>query len=299
LKTGKSRIIKTFGKGISRWLIFMAPLYLLFAMGVGKAWSQPTPDIKNGWFVNMKAFAESAHASITCEYCHGDMTSGRTRPHPDPRLANFLKSDPRVTYDYSRCQTCHRKSYERYLLGEHAKVLAKLAQPEPSSDTVTSVRRAPTCGNCHSAHYARAHLSRVEIGKLMTAECGSCHPDQQKSYLENYHGKTAVNLEYDKGAYCTDCHSAHTTLSLQNPDNRLTACKRCHPKAGAEFANIVIHYSHVDLETKDAAKKTRILRIGLISVLSLIFVVVLLIFFYSHAFLLMLRKMHEKLRKHE
>jgi hypothetical protein len=49
----------------------------------------------------------------------------------------------------------------------------------------------------------------------MTEMCGVCHPVQKRSYLENYHGKTAVHLKYEASAYCTDCHRAHTCLSLK------------------------------------------------------------------------------------
>ena len=300
METGNSRKVKIAGCTLSRYLIVLTFSILLSASGIGSAWSAPDADMRNGWFVNMKAFSASAHASIACENCHGDMTDGATRPHPDTDHPDFLTSNPRDTFDYASCRPCHRKSYERYLQGEHAKVLTASAAPEPAPTPAKPPRKAPTCGHCHSAHYAKAHLTRVETGRQMTAQCGSCHPDQQKSYLENYHGKTAVNLGYDKAALCTDCHGAHTVLSLENPDQRLTACRRCHPDARAEFANIVIHYSHnAASATEDVSKKTRLTRIGLISTLSLVFIVAVLVFFYSHTFLLMLRKIHDKLRKNE
>jgi hypothetical protein len=133
----------------------------------------------------------------------------------------------------------------------------------------------------------------------MTDTCGSCHPGQKQSFLANYHGKAAVNLGYDKAAFCTDCHGAHTALSLKDKEQALNACKRCHVDAGPEFANIIIHAAADTLELKSDAKKSGLKWVHWLGTLSLVFVTAVLAFFYMHTGLLMLRKLHEKLRRHK
>ncbi len=72
----------------------------------------------------------------------------------------------------------------------------------------------------------------------MTQSCGECHLEQKNSFLANYHGKAAVNLGYDKAAFCTDCHGAHTTISLEDKDVALKTCQRCHFDATPESSTI-------------------------------------------------------------
>ncbi len=265
-------------------------------MGVGNTWGKLTPD-HSTWFVDMSRFSQSAHTGISCEECHGTMKEDG-KAHPDSKDPNFLKSESKKTYDYTRCGKCHRKAYERYLEGEHAEALKKEMDKATPRESVK--KYAPRCGDCHSSHYDKAHVSRVETGKKMVETCGACHVPQKESYLENYHGKAAVNLKYDKAAYCTDCHGAHTCASLKNnKEAALAVCQRCHARATKEFTEFVIHYGDNGIEEKDDEKKSYVSRIHIISLLSLTFVIVMLCAFYSHTFLLMLRKVHEKLRRHD
>ena len=254
------------------------------------------PMAASSWFVNMKTFSASAHTGLSCQECHGDMSDAGT-PHPSPSNPETLQLDIRRAYDYSRCAKCHKKAHERYQEGEHGrKRQAELAAEEEADRVVT--RFAPTCGHCHSSHYQKSHLSRVETGRNMLVTCGACHEEQKRSYLENYHGKAAVNLGDERAAYCTDCHGAHTCASLKSDaDAVLTTCRQCHPDAGPGFAQIVIHNSTEATEEKSPEKRAFISRIHLAGSLSFAFVAILLVCFYSHSFLLMLRKIHHKLRK--
>ncbi len=261
--------------------------------GFTNAWGNTVPASQPGWFVDMNRFSRSAHGSIKCEDCHGPMT-GMGKSHPDPMAKDFLKIETKKIFDYQSCNKCHKNSFERFLSGEHAKALIK----EKETGVLSKTGPAPICGDCHSAHYADSHLSRAEINKAMTTTCGSCHPDQMKSYLANYHGKTAVNLGFDKSASCTDCHGAHHCNSLKEKAAALKSCQRCHPNAQPQFADIIIHDSKTGLDKKSDAKKTGLQTVHALSLISLIFIVMVLAFFYSHSCLLMLRKIHEKLRKH-
>jgi hypothetical protein len=274
------------------------------------------------WFVDLSQYADSAHGSLKCQECHGPMTGNmpaignmpvdgnmpedghgpapgngplKGKIHPDPGAANFLESRTQRTFDYQTCKKCHKNSHERSLEGEHAKAAVK----EKESGKPSKTGFAPGCGDCHSAHYSKSHKSRVWIGRQMIETCGTCHPEQRVSFLTNYHGRAAVNLGYEKAAFCTDCHGAHTTRSLREKEEALNACRRCHPDATPEFANIIIHDSKKTLTLKNDAKKSGLKWVHIMAGLSLTFVGAILAFFYMHTGLLMLRKLHEKLRRHK
>lgn len=275
-------------------LIYLPVICLLVIIFQETSWAKPIPKVQSGWFVDMQRYASSAHGALKCEDCHGSMM-GNGLSHPNIQDKEYLKHEVRQVFDYKNCERCHRKSYERYLSGDHAIAMAK----EKETASISKIRHAPVCGDCHSAHYTKSHLSRKEIGIEQTESCGRCHPDQKRSYLANYHGKAAVNLGYDKSASCTDCHGGHNVLSLKDPVLALQACQRCHPDAQPQFANIIIHDSRIDVDKKNETKQTGIHRVHMLSFMSLIFVVSILVFFYSHSCLLMLRKLQEKLRNHK
>lgn len=271
---------------------------LIFFFNLGPVHAATRPAEASSWFINMNRFMASAHAAISCEECHKDLTRPEVT-HPDPEAKTFLKADAVRRYDYRYCQSCHRSSYEKYRKGAHARALQKeQSLPAPKGD-----RQAPTCGDCHSGHYARSHLSRVETGIRMTAVCGDCHRPQLFTYLDNYHGKAAVNLKDPDAAYCTDCHGAHECISLKEREAALTACQRCHPDAGKSFAEFVIHPITEDTPPEDQTeadvkKKERVALIRVISMVMGILVLFVVCFFYGHTFVWLLRELHQKLRKH-
>jgi hypothetical protein len=219
--------------------------------------------------------------------------------HPDYRNLEKVKRDTLRIYNYDLCKDCHRVAHERVGEGVHANALKKEKTEGVAIDKITGKpRHAPNCGDCHASHYDRSHLSRSDLGKIMIQRCGECHPQQLETYLTNYHGKAAARLDHERAAFCTDCHGAHTGYSLKSDDKHLLAtCRSCHPDAGPGFANIVIHYDPDNTEEKSPQKTAAISCIHLISVASLIFIVVLLSCFYSHSFMLQLRKLHDHLRK--
>ncbi|OQY48240.1 MAG: hypothetical protein B6240_04940, partial [Desulfobacteraceae bacterium 4572_87] len=160
-------------------------------------------------------------------------------------------------------------------------------------------KKAPTCGNCHSGHYVKGHLSRVEIGREMVSVCGTCHPAQAATYLDNYHGKAAVNLGDKNAAFCTDCHGAHHCRSLKEKKVALAACKRCHLAATENFTQVIIHNTTRDLAENDRRKRAHVALIRVVTVLMTILVLLVVGFFYGHSFIWILRELHEKLRKHQ
>lgn len=333
MQTGNSKSNNKFKTGLIFVLLTAGCFFLVLAL-FSNAQAKTTSPALSTWFVEMNQYADGAHGSLKCEECHGpmivkkiskktgkdivkeisketgqeidrpsdnkitetiDKTASLYNIHPDPKDANFLTSQTKRKFDYQSCKKCHKSAHDRYRKGEHAKALTKeITEGKPSKTGF-----APTCGDCHSAHYSKSHRSRPMIGVDMTQTCGACHPDQKTSYLANYHGKAAVNLGYEKAAFCTDCHGAHTTFSLKDKELVLKTCKRCHSDATPEFSNIIIHDSTKNLELKSDAKKSGLKWVHWLGSLSLFFVVAVLVFFYTHTGLLMLRKLHEKLRRHK
>jgi len=282
-------------------LIFAGVLFVCLALGT---WTRtgaalaPTPSDSSGWFIDLTRFSESAHRNFTCESCHGDMDDQGKR-HPNPEDATHLKSNATRIYDYRRCRSCHRESYERYLRGAHAEALAKQERATAPGDLKSADGlKAPTCGDCHAAHYGKSHLSRAATGKQMTGVCGTCHPAQAATYLENYHGKAGVNLGDDASAYCTDCHGAHECVSLKDRKTALKACQRCHPKAGEQFSEFVIHLTREGIAGENKEKQKHVTIIKIVTLIMMIIVILVVGFFYGHSFLWLLREIHEKLRKH-
>ena len=263
--------------------VSLLPFFVLFfLLGSAYSSSQSTKETlpKRSWWIDRGKFLSSSHGGLSCSECHADIEEKGVK-HPNPKLLGRVST---LLFDYKKCEKCHPQEYQRYLKGAHAKAL------------VERKKDAPTCGNCHVTHYVPSGRSRLELGKWMTEICGTCHPVQKRTYLENYHGKTAALLEYEASAYCTDCHGAHTCLSLKKKDV-LEACQKCHPNAKLRFTGFVIHASEKGVKKEDVEKleKTRIIRWIEVGFGILVFVV--LAFFYSHTLVWTLRKVHEWLKR--
>jgi hypothetical protein len=259
-------------------------LLLFFLLGVG---CSSSPSIENlprrSWWIDMGQFLSSPHGRFACSECHSNIEEKGVK-HPDPKL---LGKSPALLFDYKKCEKCHPQEYQRYLKGAHAKAL------------VERKKNAPTCGNCHVSHYVLSDQSRVELGKRMTEMCGVCHPVAKRTYLENYHGKAAVLLGYAASAYCTDCHGAHTCLSLKKREQALEVCRNCHPDARIRFTDFVIHASEEGVKKEEVEKLEKLRLIKWVEVGFGIFVFGVLAFFYSHTLIWSLRKTHEWLKKRD
>ncbi len=251
----------------------------------------------SSWFIDLSRFSQSAHGTLNCEACHGNMKeSGKA--HPESNDPQFLRREATRVYDYGRCRSCHRLAYERSRSGAHAQALQKEKEGTASRKAADPKKYpAPTCGNCHSSHYEKAHRSRLAIGRAMTDTCGACHPAQAASYLENPHGKKAVYLGKVSSAYCTDCHGAHSCRSLKDRKTALDACQRCHPQAREQLTGFVIHATDQGLTEKDRDKKYRVDLIRTVTLVMLVLVLGLVVFFYGHSFMWLLRELHEKLKR--
>lgn len=290
---GRNAAKKTLTLLAHGWAIVVAGIILL--IHVQPAWSESWT-ASPSWFVDMNRFSKSAHGSLKCERCHGELTS-QGNVHPDRKDPTAIKKDSVRSYDYKRCAACHPEAYERYLTGEHAKVLAKQEQDKLSGAEETSRERlAPTCGDCHSSHYVQSKLSRVEKGAQMAETCGKCHKTQEESYLKDIHGRMGVFLKKKESAYCSDCHGAHSCESLKDEQKALTACQRCHRDATVGFAGVIIHPGSADISKKDPKKQADIALIGTIKRIAQTGIFLFLAFFALQTFVWILRELHQKLR---
>jgi hypothetical protein len=86
-------------------------------------------------------------------------------------------------------------------------------------------------------------------------------------------------------------------LALKTPEAALPICRRCHPDATSEFANVVIHASADSVFDEDSPKKTSIVWIRRVQTAAVAVVTLSLIFFFGHTLLWLIRETHEKLRK--
>jgi hypothetical protein len=104
-------------------------------------------------------------------------------------------------------------------------------------------------------------------------------------------------LKYEASAYCTDCHGAHTCLSLKKREEALEACKKCHPDAQIQFTDFLIHASEEGVKKEDVEKLKKLKAIKWVEIGFGILVVAVLAFFYSHTLVWTLRKVHEWLKR--
>jgi len=264
-----------------RYFSYVLICSFFFVMGWSTQASGTEPLPKRSWFIDMGKLSSSSHGLLLCSECHSDIEEKGVK-HPDPKL---LGRTATLLFDYKKCEKCHPQEYQRYLKGAHAKAL------------VERKKDAPTCGNCHVTHYVVSNQSRLELGRWMTEMCGICHLIAKKTYLENYHGKAAASLGYEASAYCTDCHGAHTCLSLKKKEEALEVCKKCHPNAQIRFTDFVIHASEEGVKKEDVEKLRKLKVIRWIEIGFGILVFVVLAFFYSHTLVWILRKVHEWLKK--
>ncbi len=167
--------------------------------------------------------------SAICTDCH---TAHFVLKHSDPRSSVSKKNIP------ATCASCHRGIYNQFTQSVHF----------PANGRNTE--KLPTCTDCHTAHT----ISDVEKDQFMTEvtqQCGSCHTELAKTYLETMHGK-AYRLGYLKAAKCSDCHGAHSIAAINDPRSTVSfrnivgTCQKCHSDANVRFTGYLTHATHHD-----------------------------------------------------
>jgi len=169
-------------------------------------------------FIDVKAFAGSAHGSLDCSACH---TGFSAEKHP----ARVLKS--RREYTVSGSAVC-RKCHTRFKSAMHVK-MAEMAAKD-----------GKVCVDCHGAH----SIQHVRKGVAKdSGYCLACHSNQiemtfrdgDKQFLKVDPEDLAQSV-HDK-LYCSDCHfgfsvEGHPERAFKSRRDYIIAasesCRRCH-----------------------------------------------------------------------
>ena len=239
------------------------------------------PPEPSSWYVDVQRYNQGVHGGFDCSLCHLEISAG---DHPTRENLDQNATD---LFDYQACAACHPQEYQYYQSGVHAEALA---------DETEGEYPAPTCGHCHDPHY-RQVLSRVEVIDAQVNICGQCHPSELETYLEDYHGKTAVDLDFADSASCADCHGSHQVLALDQPEEEVQACRRCHPGASENMAGFLIHAEETLSPDPVQPHSREFVLLFLVQGFFVVLTVGVLAFFYGHTFLWLLRGLHEKLRR--
>ena len=221
------------------------------------------------WFLNQAQFHASAHASLACADCHGDIAPGKAHPNPadvTKPLAAFFKPD--------QC------------LGCHADVAGDLAKGIHAGQPVAANQDSALCIRCHDPHTqtAKNHPAAFDPAKPVEAQCGACHEKRQNLPAPDKDAAACLACHQDLPAadpgrrnavnrLCLDCHGAATLtgpaalLGMPTMDKAAQAgathqtlsCLACHVD-GARFphdrqqrvACVRCHSRHDEAVTHDA-----------------------------------------------
>jgi len=170
--------------------------------------------------------------SAVCVDCHG---AHMVLKHTDPRSSVYAKNLP------ATCATCHQGIYKQFIKSVH---YAREGEGRKQKE------RLPNCADCHSSHRIE-QVGEDQFMREVTAQCGSCHTELAETYLKTMHGK-AYQLGYLRAAKCSDCHSAHNILSVNDPNstvgfrNIVNTCRKCHADATTRFTGYLTHATHHD-----------------------------------------------------
>ncbi len=167
--------------------------------------------------------------SAVCTDCHNSHFILESK---DKRASTHYDNVP------ATCSTCHKGIFNEFETSIHSPQISK------------SSKKLPNCENCHSAH----KIKEIRLDQFMTEvthQCGSCHEDLSKTYLETMHGKT-YTLGYHLAAKCSDCHGAHGIKGIDDLEsqvgfkNVVKTCQKCHPDANRRFTGYLTHATHHD-----------------------------------------------------
>jgi len=197
----------------------------------------------------IRAYGDSVHGQAvakkglavapSCTGCHG---THDLKPADDPGSAVHRLNVA------GTCGTCHQGILAEYRDSIHAVALAK------------EIRDAPTCTGCHGEHTIAAPTDPASkvAPRNIPKTCGACHAAEpivkayglatkrEETYADSFHGIAAKfgNLE---AANCASCHGFHDVRPSSDPRSHVAkanlpaTCGKCHPGAGAKFAEGRVH----------------------------------------------------------
>ena len=170
-------------------------------------------------------------SSSACLNCHGD-------PHAvvsvhDSRSPVYALNLPRT------CGTCHGNPrlareyglpnvYSLYIDSIHGFALTR-----------DGLLVAATCTSCHGAHKILApnNPHSPVSRKNIPATCGACHAGIEAKYFRGAHGK-GLRAGNSEVPVCTNCHTAHSIVSVRTASFQLkttSRCGSCHSARAATY----------------------------------------------------------------
>ncbi|HWR83723.1 MAG TPA: cytochrome b/b6 domain-containing protein [Candidatus Deferrimicrobium sp.] len=194
--------------------------------------------------IHAQGVARGIGPAASCNDCHG---------MHDLKKASDPQSSVNKLMLPKTCSKCHNDIHIQYSRGIHGKALA------------AGILDAPNCADCHGEHeLLEIHDPNSPVNPSNVADyvCGKCHnnpmmvdqfdfgSDRFSSYQDTYHG-LAVKGGSLKAATCVSCHKAHDILPHSNPassihpNNLMTTCRKCHPRATVAFATSYTHRTAV------------------------------------------------------
>ncbi|MFW8601990.1 cytochrome c3 family protein [Desulfobacterota bacterium M19] len=170
-------------------------------------------------------FVDGLLVTAVCSDCH---TAHNIRGEDDP-----LSSVNRKNI-LSTCGKCHVGIVQKFKKSVHSSLVTK------------TKKRLPVCTDCHTSHTIKRPKG-AGFRAIIASECGNCHEEESKTYLETYHGRASLLRGGTATAKCSDCHGSHYILPASSPDstinkaNLVKTCSKCHPKANAGFVEYLPH----------------------------------------------------------
>ncbi len=168
--------------------------------------------------------SNSVHKTINCVKCHSDVST--------------LLARPCETAERVDCSNCHAEVSSLYNASGHGRAYFRKEE------------NVPYCTDCHGTHRVQSRYDdtsptyRTSIPIL----CGECHREDGKAvkigdlkqinafmdYTQSMHGKGLREKGLLPSAVCTDCHSTHYILGVEDerssifPKNIPATCATCH-----------------------------------------------------------------------
>ncbi len=195
--------------------------------------------------VHQQALDDGNDQAALCVDCHGfHEVSDPTTP---------------LTASAETCAQCHSQIFTQYAESVHGDALIGEGNPD-----------VPTCIDCHGVHNV-AGPSNTDFHLFSPQLCAECHADEElmtkygistnvfNSYIADFHGTTVIFQQQFEGQetnkpVCIDCHGVHNMKKVDDTEsqvirqNLLITCQRCHPEAGANFADTWLGHYEPSLE---------------------------------------------------
>jgi cytochrome b subunit of formate dehydrogenase len=176
------------------------------------------------------SMVDQSQTNATCYNCHDPHY---VYPQGSPIRAEWRLNIPNT------CGKCHQTELALYQTSVHGKEVLQNHNP-----------KAAICSDCHTTHDIDSpKLDSIRLA--ITKNCGNCHENNLKSYLDTYHGQVNA-LGYAYTAKCFDCHGNHAIQRVSDPsssvhpNNRLQTCQKCHQGATAGFGTFEPHATNND-----------------------------------------------------